>query len=276
MAWKSGFVTTNKINIHYTRTGGDKQPLILMHGVADDGLCWTPVARALCSDYDIIMVDARGHGRSDAPLRGYGPDMHAKDLAGLISKLQIKRPLILGHSMGAITTLTLAGTFPEIPLAILLEDPPHLWMNKSILREDDIHRAQIRNWMISVKRKTHQELLKGEREANPHWSGTELKYWADSKQRFSVNLIDAFKNEKDRSAGLSTLLSYITCPTLLITGDPARGAIVTPESASALQKFIPQAKVAHISKAGHSIRRDQFEKYLKTIRSFLLGSSRWA
>lgn len=273
MTWKSGFVTTNKINIHYTRTGGDKQPLILMHGVTDDGLCWTPVARALCSDYDIIMVDARGHGRSDTPLRGYGPGMHAKDLAGLISTLKIKRPLILGHSMGAITTLTLAGTFPEIPLAILLEDPPHLWMSKSASKEDAIHREQIKNWMISVKRKTHQELLKGEREANPHWSSTELKYWADSKQRFSVHLINAF-SEKDRSAGLSTVLSRITCPALLITGDPARGAIITAESASALQKIIPQVKVSHVAKAGHSIRRDQFEKYLKAIRSFLQGVNR--
>jgi N-formylmaleamate deformylase len=62
--WQSGDVTANGIRLHYTRTGGDKPPLVLAHGVTDDGLCWTPVAAALAPDYDVIMVDARGHGRS--------------------------------------------------------------------------------------------------------------------------------------------------------------------------------------------------------------------
>ena len=69
--WHSGDVEANGIRLHYTRTGGTKPPLVLAHGLTDDGLCWTPVAEALEAEYDVIMVDARGHGQSDAPETGY-------------------------------------------------------------------------------------------------------------------------------------------------------------------------------------------------------------
>ena len=102
--WQSGFVEANGIKLHYTRTGGDKPPLVLAHGVTDDGLCWTPVAGALASEYDVVMVDARGHGRSDAPEGGYSLTALAADLAGVIAALELRQPAILGHSMGAATS----------------------------------------------------------------------------------------------------------------------------------------------------------------------------
>src|SRR5262249_34154967 len=119
--WQSGDIEANGLRLHYTRTGGAKPPLVLAHGVMDDGLCWMRVARALEADYDVIMVDARGHGRSDAPETGYGPTEQAADLHGVITGLGLRRPAILGHSMGANTTLVLAGTYPDVPGAILLE-----------------------------------------------------------------------------------------------------------------------------------------------------------
>jgi pimeloyl-ACP methyl ester carboxylesterase len=56
---------------------------------------------------------------------------------------------------------------------------------------------------------------------------------------------------------------------LLITGDPVRGALVTPENVQTLQQFIPHLQIAHIPDAGHSIRRDQFDRYLAAVRDFL-------
>src|SRR5215218_7239361 len=121
-AWQSGEVEANGITLHYTRTGGDGPPVVLAHGFSDDGLCWTPVAEALAREYDVVMVDARGHGRSDAPEWGYGSAEQAGDLAGAIAALGLHRPAVLGHSMGAATALALAGTRPDVPGAILLED----------------------------------------------------------------------------------------------------------------------------------------------------------
>ena len=57
--WTEHDILTNGIRLHYYRTGGDKSPLVLCHGFSDNGLCWTPLARELEADYDVIMVDAR-------------------------------------------------------------------------------------------------------------------------------------------------------------------------------------------------------------------------
>ena len=85
--WSAGYVEANEIRLHYTRTGGFVPSVVLAHGVTDDGLCWAPLAQALAPEYDLVTVDARGHGRSDAPEGGYGPAEQAADLAEQLSFL---------------------------------------------------------------------------------------------------------------------------------------------------------------------------------------------
>ena len=265
--WQSGDVAANGIRLHYTRTGGAKPPVVLAHGFSDDGLCWTPLAEALAPDYDVIMVDARGHGRSEAPAQGYGPAEHAADLAGAIVALGLRRPAVLGHSMGAATALALAGTYPNAAGAILLEDPPAWWVatpETSAAAED--RRAQMRQRIIGLKGKTREELLAAQHAENPGWSEAELGPWADAKLRFNLN---ALNFGPATSLDWPAILRGISCPALLIAADPARGAIITDESAASLQAFVPQLRVAQIAGAGHSIRRDQFDHYLEVVRAFL-------
>jgi N-formylmaleamate deformylase len=71
--WQSGDVTANGIKIHYTRTGGGKTPLVLNHGATDNGLCWTPVARALEAEYDVIMGTGARPRRRRGTARASGP-----------------------------------------------------------------------------------------------------------------------------------------------------------------------------------------------------------
>jgi N-formylmaleamate deformylase len=266
-AWQDGEVATNGITLHYTRTGGNKPPLVLAHGFSDDGLCWTPVAEALEADYDIVMVDARGHGRSAAPPSGYGSREMADDLAGAIKALGLRRPAILGHSMGAALTLALAGIYPDVPGAILLEDPPARWATPPAGSSfDAAWLARQQAQMNGYKSKTREELIAAQRAATPWWSDGELGPWADAKHRFNLNAL----NRNDMAAvNWPATLRQITCPALLITADPARGAIVTEESASQLHEVVPQLRIAHIPDAGHSIRRDQFARYLEVVRGFL-------
>jgi N-formylmaleamate deformylase len=64
-------------------------------------------------------------------------------------------------------------------------------------------------------------------------------------------------------------LRRITCPALLMTADPELGAIVAEEDAVAIQALIPQLRVVHFPEAGHNIRREQFDRYIDVVRSFL-------
>ena len=267
--WQTGYLKTNGLRLHYTRTGGDKPPLVLAHGVTDAGPCWTPVAEALAAEYDTIMVDARGHGHSDAPERGYDPAEQADDLAKVITALDLKRPAVLGHSMGAATALVLAGVDPDLPGAILLEDPPAWWTGWTATPEATERLVGMRERFIGLKQKTREELLDGQRAEQPSWSEAELEPWADAKQRFSLNVLSVL--DRGNAAGIDwpVVLRHITCPALLITADPERGAIVTVESAAMLKAHVPQLQIAHVPGAGHNIRRDQFARFMDVIRAFL-------
>ena len=265
--WQSGDVEVDGLRLHYTRTGGDKPQVVLVHGFSDDGLCWTPVAEALEPDHDVIMVDARGHGRSEGPEVGYGPEDMAGDLAGVIATLGLHRPVVLGHSMGAATALMLAGTRPHLVRAILLEDPPAWWVASAAPESDAQRWAWMRARMVELKRKTREELIAEQRAASPSWSDAELGPWADAKLRFSFNALDRVG---PRSVDWQVILRRITCPALLITAEPARQAIVSEEDAAVLKSLMPQLRVAHISEAGHNIRRDQFARYMGLVRTFLI------
>ena len=264
--WESRALDVNGLRLHYTRTGGNKPPVVLAHGFADDGLCWTPVAKVLEVDYDVIMVDARGHGRSDGPEQGYGLADLASDLHGVITGLGLRRPAILGHSMGGATTFALAGTYPDVPGAILIEDAGAINMGAARTPADAEGQKRMRTWITGIKRKTAEEMIAEQRTANPGWSEAELGPWADAKLRFSINAL----NRSDAApVDWAVLLRHITCPALLITGDPARGAMVTEEGAAALQALVPHLCIAHIAGAGHNIRRDRFERFLEVVRPFL-------
>ena len=123
-AWTDGYVNSNGLKIHYYRTGGDKPKVIFNHGAGDDGLCWTRVVKELENDYDVIMVDARGHGKSSRGKGDYSITQRVADLAGLIQTLGLDRPVVGGHSMGADTAMNFAAIHPDMTRGIFLEDPP--------------------------------------------------------------------------------------------------------------------------------------------------------
>jgi pimeloyl-ACP methyl ester carboxylesterase len=269
-AWQSEFVDANGIRLHYTRTGGAKPPLVLAHGITDDGLCWTSVAQAFAADYDVIMVDARGHGLSDAPERGYDPLEQAADLAGVMTGLKLSHPIVLGHSMGAMTTLTLAGRYPDLPVAIVLEDPPAWWSADHEPPFTAEWIAGMRAWIGDLQRQPRETIIAAQRAAAPDWPEVDVAPWADSKLRFSLKFFDHLGPLDIDWRGL---IDGIRCPALLITGDPERGALVTPEEAHGLQAWLPQLRTVQIPGAGHSIHRDQSAAFQHAVRHFVLQAA---
>jgi N-formylmaleamate deformylase len=70
--------------------------LLLLHGFNEYGPTWLRTARELERDYDVIMVDARGHGRSDGIASGFSSTLLVEDAAGIIRSLKLDRPRIIG------------------------------------------------------------------------------------------------------------------------------------------------------------------------------------
>ncbi len=269
--WQSGFITANGMSLYYTRTGGDGPPLVLAHGMADSGLCWSRLARALEDEYDIIMPDARSHGRSERSPGDYPSEVLADDLAGVIEGLNLDQPIVIGHSMGATTALFLAAAYPRCLRAAVLEDPP-IWSTPRALTpvERAAQQAIRRAGLERDKSQGRETLLIRAKADNPSWAPEEWDDWLDSKMMVDTGALPYPSTQ----SSWREVLARISCPTLLLTGDPALGAIVTAEVARECTDIQPLVTVAHIAGAGHSIRREQFDAYVGAVRSFLAQHAR--
>ncbi len=267
--WHEGDITANDINLHYVRTGnGEQPPLVLAHGITDSGRCWTRLARALGNEYDLVMVDARGHGDSDKPTGEYSSRVHAADLAGLIEALALSQPRVIGHSMGAATVSTLAATRPDLVSRVVLEDPP--WRSDAPGTVTTAQRSRAldewRSEMAERQKLPQAEIAARGRKLNPKWNEMEFEPWSRAKKQVSL---DVFSYRLDEPNAWRDIASRIQCPALLVTGDPALGAIVTPETAAGVAAANEQIEVVQIANAGHNIRREQFDEFLRVVRDFL-------
>ncbi|MDQ6675093.1 MAG: alpha/beta hydrolase [Chloroflexota bacterium] len=270
--WSSGNVVANGVRIHYSRTGGDKPALVLSHGATDSGLCWTRVARLLESDYDVILPDARGHGLSDAPRSGYASSDRAADLAGVIDALGVQRPAVGGHSMGAATTLRLIADYPDLASCAILEDPPFRSGEPNPLPPGhEEPRAALRRVVLEAQADDLDATIARRRAASPTWAEEEFEPWAEAKRRVSRAFLDDL-TARGSAEEWRELLPRVRCPVLLLTSDPELGSIVTPDVAQEATRLLPSLQVVRVSGAGHNIRREQFEAFVREVRDFLAAT----
>lgn len=263
----SNFVTANNIKIHYHRSTPSAQApsIVFLHGVTDNGMCWVRVADALRDRYDVILADSRGHGLSEAPEAGYGSEDRAADVAGLIQALNLDRPVLWGHSMGADTAITAAALYPDLMRGVILEDPP---FRESIIQErsQENWRVAWRENLLKQKEMSREALIEKARTENPTWPEEELGPWAESKRQVSPKIVEVMTRV---GHSWTDYVQRAQCPILLITADPERGAIVTPETSEKAAALWKDGQVVRIPNAGHCIHREQFDLVMDAAQQFL-------
>jgi pimeloyl-ACP methyl ester carboxylesterase len=111
------------ITLHYRSYGSETNPpLLLLHGLASTLRIWDYVAPVLAGKYWVVAYDQRGHAESEKPDDGYNLPTMLADLAGLIKALEIKKPVLVGHSWGANLALAYAATYPDDCAGLVLVD----------------------------------------------------------------------------------------------------------------------------------------------------------
>lgn len=270
--WTQNDVQVNGVRLHYYRTGkDDKRPLVLVHGFSDNGLCWTPVACALESDYDVIMPDMRAHGLSERVRPGDKVDM-AADLAELNRSLGLKRPIICGHSMGAIVTYQVGVRFPELVSAMVLEDPP-FWMPEPEQPPLPTEPAEnpMAKWAKSLAYQTLDELLVRYHKDHPTWPEELLRPMCESKKQLDGTILEIqLPRKHSQEVNWLKTIQNIPQPMLVFAGDPALGGIVTKEVVAKIRELNPQVNIVVIPNVGHLIRFDQYAVFIDALRAFLM------
>ncbi len=272
--WSDGYIHSNGIRIHYYRTGGNKPAVVFNHGAGDDGLCWTRIAKELENDFDVIMPDGRGHGKSGSGKGDYSTAARVADLACLIQELKLEAPIVGGHSLGADTSMNLAAAYPQMARAIFLEDPPIIQPGevfgdgKQALKAEDMGKMMARfMWMFKLLPRFIA--LPMARKASPTYPDDEILPWLDAKERVSANFLNSLGSLALEISSPFEVFRKITVPTLLFIGDKASGSIVSEETAAKAARENNCIRVVHLKGASHDIRRTRFDGYMPSLKEFL-------
>ncbi len=105
-------LTTDEVRFHYRDWGGHGWPLLLLHGLSSTSHIWDLVAPLLVDEARVVAPDLRGHGQTDKPDGDYSLEAVGGDVFDLIAGLGMERPVLVGHSWGALVGLWVAAKDP--------------------------------------------------------------------------------------------------------------------------------------------------------------------
>lgn len=128
VAANTGIVKINDINMYYELHGkSNNNPIILIAGFTCDHTFWAGILNQLSEKHEVLIFDNRGIGQTDSPNHPYSIDMMADDVIALSNKLGLKRPIIIGQSMGSAIAQNIGKRYEnQINKIVLINTFDHL------------------------------------------------------------------------------------------------------------------------------------------------------
>jgi esterase len=106
---RNRLVALEEVGLHYNEWGDSGPDVLIIHGIMGTGVRWDLFARSLLPDFHVIAPDLRGHGQS-ARAGSYQIADYARDMEQLIDHLELRHPIIVGHSLGGAIAMKLVGS----------------------------------------------------------------------------------------------------------------------------------------------------------------------
>jgi len=105
------FAKVNGVRLHYL-IAGKGEPVILLHGYAQNSHMWRPLIPQLAKTNTVIAPDLRGFGQSSKPSGGYYKKTMAQDIHALGTSLGFKHATVVGHDVGLMVAYASAAQYP--------------------------------------------------------------------------------------------------------------------------------------------------------------------
>lgn len=247
----TGSVSVNGIDLHY-EICGTGEPLLLLHGFTGCAGDWRYAGRdALASHFELIVVDARGHGRSTNSAATITHRQCALDVLGLLDELGVQRCRAIGMSFGGNTLLHLATLAPERVSAMVLVSATLYFPEqaRAVMAQVPVDAQSAEEWQSMRQRHHH-----GDQQIRALWR----------QQR-------AFKDSYDDVNFTPPYLSRITARTLIVHGD--RDPLYPVEMGVALHRAIPESALWVLPNAAHGpIFLERAELFVRTCRDFFTSA----
>lgn len=244
-------------------TYGDGPPMIVLHGLFGSARNWRTVCTRFAEAYGVYAVNLRNHGAS-----GWSPVMDyaamAADLRAWMEREDIDSAVMIGHSLGGKTAMTLALAEPERVAALVVVDIAPVPYREGMLDYVDAVADAVLEGV--TRRAEVDEDLSG-LIPDPVTRGFILQNLVREGDRFHwrVNL-DALRTSASAMTDFRANGTY-GGPTLFIAG--GRSQYITAEHRPAILTLFPKAEIYTIPHAGHRVHADQPEAFATAVRSFL-------
>lgn len=253
----------NNSTIKYYRHGQGDTCLFFIHGFAEDHTVWDNQLNHFKNDHNIILVDLPGCGASEALHEEISMKLLADLINDIVEKENVKKFVILGHSMGGYIALQYLSIYPEKVSA--------LGLLHSSAYADDAEKLEKRKQAITVIEKkgkdtylntTYRSLLHGEDHINKYLSLLE-KMGEKIKAKVLVAYIKAMMAREDHSA----LLQKVDIPFCFIIGKHD-GAI--PFEVSMRQTHIANSTyIKVLESTGHVGMLEEEDAFNRELGEFL-------
>jgi pimeloyl-ACP methyl ester carboxylesterase len=234
----------------YFEIRGDGQPLVLLHGFSGCGSNWEPFISDLATEYQLIVPDLRGHGRSTNPSNSFTFRQSALDVFELLDRLKVESCKAIGVSGGAKTLLHMATQQPSrVEAMVLVSATPYFPSEaRAIMCEMTPENRSEEEW--KTMRRWHRH---GDEQIRALWL-----------------LGNRFKDSYDDMNFTPPYLSTITARTLIVHGD--RDPLYPAGLALEMYSAIARSYLWVIPNGGHgAIFADQKDAFIKTAAAFLRG-----
>jgi len=282
----------NGLRFHFLEWGDPSAPaLLLLHGGNQTAHSWDLVSLALSDQYHVIAIDQRGHGDTEWPRDGdAGRHAKASDALAMLEALGIEHPIVCGHSMGGIVTMTLLSEHPDLARKCVLVDvaPEIAPAGARMIGEfvSSVHEVRSLDEFVErvaaydtfrppehIRRTVRYNLMQAAdgKFVSKHDHRTRL----GTTSEHTGTTATATAQEAAQPSGpvvRHDRTSYeevarITCPTLLLRG--AQSNVLQPEAAQRFVATLMQGRLVEVPRCGHNVHSQNTPGFLAAVEPFL-------
>jgi len=257
-------VCSHGIDIHYEVTGSGG-PVILLHSFLCSGEMWREQVEPLAEKWQVINVDARGHGSSGPVLEPFSIYDMVDDATAVLDAAGVQRAVWAGLSIGGMVGLRAALREPDRVAGLALLDTDAgtepFWRRieyralgtvTATLGTRFVARQIVRRMFGPTTRRQQPDLVS-------EWS----QRFVDAHVPSMLNTLRALLERDD----LAPHLSSIELPALVLVGD--EDAALPPDRARALAAALPQATYREVPGAGHLSALERPDTVTSTLQAYL-------
>ena len=252
------------MKLHYKELG-EGQPLVILHGLFGNSDNWQTHAKKLSEYFRVILVDQRNHGHSDWSDE-FSYDLMAEDLNELFIDLNLKKAIVLGHSMGGKTAIRFTQLYPSKVEKLIIVDIG--------VKEYPMHHTEILNGLHSIDLEKVTTRSEAEEILSKYISSNGVRqfllknlYWIEKGKlawRMNIPVL-----EKEMPAILTVLPEKeIFNSTLFIRGMLSN--YILDEDIQQLEDQFTDCQIITIENAGHWVHAEAPTIFIEKVLEFCL------